>query len=230
MSFTVGIYDVFAYTLPGFLYIYIIYAFISRIEGFRLAQLTLPTIPDGYGLLILVLFLVLAYMLGHLFDVFAHWFVFRLFRSHKFSDAMLERTKKLHADLDIRFKPKDRGLLFSMLRQRNIEHAHIIDSFEATSIMLRNISLGSFLLALLQIPSIFLNLSMFSIAVVFGLLVISIVARKRSQMFHAWSITEIFESSLRYGNSLNEVLAYDREDRAVSLGKQTKQTLKKKRQ
>ena len=216
MSFAIGIYDVFAYTVPGFLYMYVIFVIFSLIGGSKFAQIDWSTISEGYGVILFVLLLGVAYLLGHIFDVFAHWFVFRFIKHRKIADEMLERTKKLHADLDIQFNSKDRGLLFSMLRQRNLEHAHIIDSFEANSIMLRNVSLGSFLLALLQVPSLILRFSWFTVLVAVGLLLFSFITRNRSQMFRSWAVTEIFEASLRYGSSLKEVIEYDRKERTTS--------------
>jgi hypothetical protein len=146
MSFSIGIYDLFAYTIPGFLYLYVAYELLQKLGVIKFGILNLPALPDGYGLFIFVLLLVIAHLLGHLIDPLAHWFVYRLFKPFKFSERVLPRIKNLHSDIDIKFQPKDWGLLFSMLRLRNQELARTIDTFEANSIMLRNISLGLFLL------------------------------------------------------------------------------------
>jgi hypothetical protein len=211
MSFSIGIYDLFAYTIPGFLYLYVIYDLLTKF-GVSTFDLKMAfAIPDGYGLLILILVLVSAHLLGHLFDMFAHWFVFRLFKPYKYSEKMLNRIKELHSDMDIKFQARDWGLLFSMLRQRSLEHSRIIDSFEANSIMLRNISFGLFLLAILQLYSLTSNLTFLPVVIAIGLFIFSFVARKRSHIFHTWFLTDIFESSLIFGNSLQEVLSYDQE-------------------
>ena len=211
MSISVGIYDLFAYTIPGLLYVYVTYELLQKLGLLKFSLLNPPILPDGYGLIAFVLLVVSAHILGHLLDKFAHWFVFRLFKPYKFSERMLQRTKDVYPDIDINFQPKDWGLLFSMLRMRNQEHARTIDTFEANSIMLRNISLGFFLLGVLQIYSTFLNLNILAIGIAVLLFILSIVARRRSHMFHMWFITDIFESSLKYGNNLKEVIAYDQE-------------------
>ena len=209
MSFSIGIYDLFAYTVPGFLYLYVIYAFLQTFGLFRPGLLSLPSFPDGFWLLVFVAVLVLAHLMGHLLDIFAHWFVFRLFKSYKFSDRILERTKRVHTDIDIQYQAKDWGLLFSMLRQRNLEFTRTIDSFEANSILLRNTSFGLFLLGALQIYSLFLSFNGLGIAIAIVCLLFSFIARRRSHMFHSWFLTDIFESSLRYGNSLQDVITYE---------------------
>jgi hypothetical protein len=223
MSIAIGIYDLFAYTIPGFLYIYVLYVFLSQLDGFKTAQFLPTTIPDGYGLLFFSAFLVLAHLLGHLLDNPAHWFVYRFSQTpYEFSEKALERSKRLYSDLDIHFHPKDRGILFSMLRQRNLEHAHTIDSYEANSIMLRNVSLGLFFLAVLKLYSLFDEFSATTVIIAIGLFVLSYLARKRSHMFHSWFWTDIFESSLRYGNTLKDVVTYDQENKRTSSGTQTK--------
>jgi len=214
MSLTIGIYDLFAYTIPGLFYLYVIYEFLNRLEVIRYRFSTIPNLPSGLGLLIFVLLVVAAHLLGHLLDIFAHWFVFRLFKPYKFSERTLQDMKVRHSNVDIQFQAKDLGLLFSMLRQRNQEHSQLIDSFEANSIMLRNISFGLFLLVLLQIYSIITNHDRFSMILAISLFILSVVARWRSHMFHAWFITDIFEGSLDYGNNVNEVLAYRRQKEA----------------
>ena len=72
MSFSIGIYDLFAFTIPGLLYIYIIYEFLQKPGVLNSGLLNFPAFPDGYGLLIFVLLLVSAHILGHLLDLFAH--------------------------------------------------------------------------------------------------------------------------------------------------------------
>jgi hypothetical protein len=227
MSISVGIYDLFAYTIPGLLYIYVFYEFLLELRVFKFGQSNLPALPDGYGLLVFVLLVVSAHLLGHLLDIFAHWFVFRLFKPYKFSERILQRAKDLYTDIDIKFQPKDWGLLFSIIRQRNQEHARTIDSFEANSIMLRNISFGLFLLGALQVYSLFFNVTLVAIGSAIGLFVFSFIARRRSHMFHAWFLTDIFESSLRFGNSLKEVIVYDQENRKITSSTEKKKPPRK---
>ena len=179
-------------------------------DDFKPGQLIPATIPDGYGLLLFTLLLVSAHLLGHLLDNPAHWFTYRLSRKpYEFAEKALERSKRVHAELDIHFQPNDRGILFSMLRQRNLEHAHTINSYEANSIMLRNVSLGFFLLGCLEAYSLLDKLSPIPLTIAIGSFALSYLARKRSYMFHSWFWTDIFESSLRYGGTLQDVIAYD---------------------
>ena len=76
--------------------------------------------------------------------------------------------------------------------------------------MLRNISLGFLLFALLQIWMIALNFHSQALVVTIGALVLSRVAYLRSRMFYHWFFTDIYEASLEYGTSLKEVVEYNR--------------------
>jgi len=228
MSLTIGIYDLFAYTIPGLFYLVVMYASLRQFGIVQLGISNIPDIPSGLGLLVFILVVVAAHLLGHLLDIFAHWFVFRLFKPFKYSERVLENMKATHSNVGICFEPKDWGLLFSMLRQRSQEHAQLIDSFEANSIMLRNISLGLFLLVLLQIDSLITSFNPLSLILAIGLFVLSIVARKRSHMFHAWFLTDIFESSLDYGKNVNEVLAYQSQKQELKAENKTKAKTRRK--
>jgi hypothetical protein len=205
MSITIGIYDLFAYTIPGFLYIYVLYAYLIRF-GPKFGPLKTPPLPDGYGLLIFVLLLVSAHLLGHLLDYFAQRFVFRILRRRSDSERALHELKQRYPDVDIRFQAVDWNLLFTLLRERSQDHTRVIDSFEANSIMLRNICFGLLWLGILQIFALVDSFSVLRMIFFAGTMTLVFVAQQRSRMFHRWFIVEIFEASLNFGSDLNEVV------------------------
>ncbi len=208
MSISIGIYDLFAYTIPGLFYLYVIFEALRQFKVFRLDISNIPDIPSGYGLLVFVLLVVVAHLLGHLLDYFAQRFVFQLLRRKKDSDRALRELKERYPKIDIRFETTDWNLLFTLLRQRSQDHTRVIDSFEANSIMLRNICFGLFWLVILQTYAVVVSFTILGLILVVGVAILTFVAHQRSRMFHRWFIVEIFEASLNYGSSMNEVVAY----------------------
>ena len=75
--------------------------------------------------------------------------------------------------------------------------------------MLRNISLGSFLLSILQFISYTDAPSSISLLIAISALVFSIIAYSQSEDIRTWYFSSIFEASLEYGLSLEEVVKYN---------------------
>lgn len=208
MSISIGIYDLFAYTIPGLFYLYVIFEALRQFKVFRFDVSNIPDIPSGYGLLVFVLLVVVAHLLGHLLDYFAQRFVFQLLRRKKDSDRALRELKERYPKIDIRFETTDWNLLFTLLRQRSQDHTRVIDSFEANSIMLRNICFGLFWLVIVQAYAVVVSFTTLGLILALAVAIFTFVAHQRSRMFHRWFIVEIFEASLNYGSSMNEVVAY----------------------
>ena len=213
MSLSIGIYDLFAYTIPGFLYLYLVNEFL-RLVGWRYLQL--ENLPISNELLVGVLVALGAYLAGHVFDYFAYKFCFRLLTRYQIVDASLDRLKKKYPELKIQFQPKDWDPLFVSIRQRNLEYSHVLDTFGASNIMLRNVSFSFFLFALLQIFNLFIEFQIATVIVAVGSLIISWVAYLRSRMFYLWFFSDIYFASLEYGTSLKKVIEYNWSKKEVS--------------
>lgn len=207
MSLSIGIYDLFSYTIPGFLYIFVFNEFF-RLIGWN--YFLLSSVKEGTELIVAALSIMCAYTIGHLLDYFSNWFCFRLLTRYKVKDASLDNIKRRYPELKIQFGYNDCHPLFTNLRQCNLEFSRVIDSFGANNIMLRNISFGLLLLALLQIWIIILDFHWQNLLIIIGILGLSWVAYLRSRMFYEWFFTGIYEASLKYGTSLKEVLGYSR--------------------
>jgi hypothetical protein len=158
-----------------------------------------------------------AYVLGHLMDVITNRVFFRTIRKlrnrskNTFPAAAkaLEIQKEAHPNLTIQYDEKDWFLLFNLIAQRNINLSQYIDKYGADSLMLRNISLGSFLLSILQFISYTDAPSSISLLIAISALVFSIIAYSQSEDIRTWYFSSIFEASLEYGLSLEEVVKYN---------------------
>lgn len=210
MSITIGIYHLFAYTIPGLFYVFVVYEFLQRVGVIQFDLSNIPNISSGISLMILVLLAIAAYLSGHLFDYLAQWFVNRFPRPKRHPEVDLNKIKEQYPDLGIRFGRKDWELLFSLLRQRSLDHSRVIDSFQANSIMFRNISFALLLIGLLHIYTLITSYSLVNLILLICIMVLCGLAYQRSHRLSVWFFTHIFEASLAYGKSLEEVVVYRR--------------------
>ncbi|MFN8596392.1 MAG: hypothetical protein U0559_09450 [Anaerolineae bacterium] len=102
MSIRIGIYDFFAYTIPGALYL-IAVGYLATIFG--LAAIDFQWLANLAGLQALALAMC-AYIGGLIVDLIAmRWS--HLFRSRDLSGIKLDEFKKAHPNLDVKFKASD---------------------------------------------------------------------------------------------------------------------------
>ena len=230
MSIDLGIYDLFSFIIPGLLYLYAFNEF-SRSIGWKFVDIISWVIPGQTpSLIFFIPILIGAYLAGHLLDLVSQIF-FNLFPI--FSDR-LERNnywythaiKDRYPSLNIQFSPKDRNLLFPLIRQRNIEMARVLDGYSANSIMFRNIAFGFFLLSttnfvLLSKTKI---LDFLFVALIF--LVLSLLSILSSKKYKEWFNKDVFRASLEYGVNIEDVVGYTRskeKTESTSLTKRSKQ-------
>jgi hypothetical protein len=195
-----GIYDVFSYAIPGILYLFTIN------EGLQLLRLPFVDISQLNSSSHLVLLALLSFLVGHLFDFVSHHVWYRRFYPRE-SQERAYSYFKAHSGLEPDFDPAQWAVLLSVIRHDNMEICNTIDKNKATSIMLRNVSFASFLLAIVFAFSAFV--SGFSLVYLLGAiatLVGSFVSLRRSDNFNLWFYGLIYQQSLVYGSSLKEVL------------------------
>ncbi len=208
MSFTIGIYDLFAYTIPGLLYLFVINEFLQTVGSPHLQSSDFLNLPSGVGLAALAAILVAAHLLGHLLDPVAQRLIDIIPNRKKPSQAALDRLKERYPSVDIQFAARDWSLLFSLLRQRNLESSKIVDTYQADCIMFRNLFTGLLVSVILQIANLARGYNPITLVGALFTACLSILAATRSRMFNIWFFTGIFEASLHYGNSLAAVLSY----------------------
>ena len=101
MSIRISIYDFFAYTIPGSIYLFIaIYACtIFGIVHIDWLSLDLSVVQ-------IIVIAGLAYITGLIFEPIAKlWY--RLFKPRNFADTVLKEFKHLHPSLEVRFRAAD---------------------------------------------------------------------------------------------------------------------------
>jgi len=203
-TFSVGVYDLFSSTIPGILYLFVANEFIKTFgKPFGLPYLKYQDVSTP---ITVALVIIVSFVLGHVMDFAADKWK-DLGEKKKESILAVENLKKNYPDLEIKFQPSERELLFTVIRRNNENIAATIDRNKAISILFQNLSLGLLLYA------VFLLLSMLAtgflpinLAVVTGYIILSLVIRKRGRMFNLWFNSLIFEAALTYGTSTQEIL------------------------
>lgn len=221
MSITLGIYDLFAYLIPGLLYLYVFNEFskLTGFSGFDLFQLGTGQTINALNALIL---LFAAFIIGYLIEPVAQVILSDWIYRKKVSVESLDGLKQQHPLLDIRFEPKDCDLLLTFLRQRNKEITQAIDKFQADSMMLRNISFGLSLFTLLHLIHFLLDRSPGNVFAAIAAALLAVIAYRGSFKFRRWYFNAIFEAALQYGADIYEVLGRSKKKAGVKSGKTRK--------
>ena len=207
MSFTLGVYELFAYIVPGILYLYVVNEFL------KLFTLSYIEFKNFDNIAATVLFILFSYILGQLFDFIADkW---RRWRQPKEGNLdSIERLKRHHPKSNVNFLPQDSAFLLSLIRRDYPDVATTADRSKALSKMLQNISLGLLFYTLFQLASFVLtgfsigHLLIALLALIFGLL-----AKRRSQRYNRWYYDHIYETALTYGSDTDKIIKKIQSDR-----------------
>ena len=197
MSIKIGIYEFFAYTIPGIIYLSVGTYFLLVFDQIQLNAQILKDLPlSVYGLLLLT-----AYIIGLLMDpvvknVWYNRFFVPRDKSHKDVDivevvygAMLNKGKfsepKIH--------PRYWFSVLAYLYKENPELASSVDRFNASRIMLRNVSFVLAIVALVEFVRGFVMRDyLWAITSSGSLLIFAIIAGRESAKYHRRSFTSRF--------------------------------------
>ncbi len=142
MSIRFGVFDFFAYTIPGG--IYLVLAMLISHET-TLGRIWISKIPVSASTLLIGG--VLSYVIGILFAGLSKNPWYRLFGPRSASTAAYQRISKTYPDVSFNFGPKQYPAILKMLRLRDTEAGLYVDKHRATAIMLRNLSFSLLCLA-----------------------------------------------------------------------------------
>jgi hypothetical protein len=204
MSLTLGLYDVFANIVPGLVYLSLIY----ELSVFLKLNISYSSVMSNSFLVIGLL--VLALILGHILNRVSYTLWFRRFESYGASRRIvLESLSYQHPELG--FEADDAELLLAVIKHNDFELSERIESNRANGIMMRNLSFGFFLHAIVSI--MFLIKDGVSVAYISYLvcsLLFCILSIQRTKDFIRWFYRDIFLETLNYGDNVSEVLKLSR--------------------
>ena len=210
MNIRLGIYDIFSRIVPGAFYLL---AFIQFAIILGWMQFDWRTFAD-IGVFLSFGLVVIAYIVGTVMDPFSSaWH--RLFAKRGISARVLNECKEIHADRwVIDFEDKDWPILRAYIGVQKPDVASDIDRNNALCIMLRNISLGLFMIAASEIIQFAKLFNWVHILIAVVLVVLSFQTAIRARTLRQWFYSGILETILAF--------RLDLEERVKPIGKRKK--------
>jgi hypothetical protein len=183
MNIQLGIYDIFSAVIPGCVHLVAIFQLLTIMGVVQIDWKSLSNLSFFSAIFILIV----AYLLGISFGRFGIiWY--KIFKRKNQSLESLEEFRTRHKGRwNIDFRDEDWHILLAFLRTKDMDLAREIERHLATSIMLRNVSFGFFLLAVINLVQYFLVgdlLNIFASLAWFGLSLLMIRESIKSRRWY----------------------------------------------
>lgn len=197
MSIRIGLYDFFAFTIPG--------AFYLLTLGYLYANYGTQTIDfqifREFTSLLILLGAMVAYIVGNLLDKAARqWQQF--FIPKDTAKTVLDAFKANHPQFTYKFQHTDGDIIRAYIKRVDPDTASAIEKYGATRTMFRNISLNfMFLSAILLIQAITSNQWGINLFIFLSVFILSIISGKQGARYDEWYHALTYESAI--ASSLN---------------------------
>jgi hypothetical protein len=192
MSIRVGLYDFFAYTLPGIFYFAII-GFWLNAAG--LLEVDFSILKD-FSLVVLFAIISAGYITGLLIDPLAYRWM-RLFQSRNrdAAKAAFDEFTKVHHWVELNYDSKDWGILLRAVKSISLEAAADVEQHNVAAIMLRNISLAFVFSSISCVVYYFVAVSnLWILALGLTFFILAFVAMRRNKIRRHWFYMAVFEA------------------------------------
>lgn len=188
MSVRISIYDFFAYTIPGGLYLFTIAYACTAWGLLRIDWLTLDL-----SIAQIVMAAGLAYIAGLILDpVVQPWY--HLFKPKNLCAETFQEFQRRHPSLQTTIQPGDWAILLAQIRRESIDLALDLERHNATNVMLRNVSVGLMILSLVEVTQLARGLGFLHLVLAVVLAGASVVAVRESVKFGRWFFLGVFET------------------------------------
>lgn len=190
MSIQFGIYDFFAYSAPGGLYLLSLFYILASFAGVKFDFASLRDL----SIIQVVMLTIPAYIVGLVVDRIAV-FWYRNFEPKQLEESVQERFKKEYSNLKFNFQSKDWAVLIAYLQREKAETTSEIHRFNAIYIMMKNASFNFIILAVTEIV-LFVTRSLDWLYLFIGIsfAVASIISARQAARFKRWFFSGIFEA------------------------------------
>jgi len=207
MSIKLGLYDFFAYMIPGSIYILVL-THLSTIFGWVKADFRLIANLPSLQILVLA---ALAYIVGMvIYPIAERWN--GLFKPRGIAKKAYSEFESRYSNFEVRFKPEHWGLLLAYIRRENFELSAEIERHNVISLMLKNLSFGLSLLAILQIVE-FIRVKFLTVHIAMFMILtfLSILAIRESAKFKLWFYLSIFDAVAAQSLDSSDLIAPKRD-------------------
>jgi len=188
MNIRINIYDFFAYTAPGGLYVLLVVYFLSKQQVINWGNWELSVVH-------LIIAVAAAYILGVIGDEIKTKTWLRLFRRRGLYQATMEEFSSRNAHVKVDWAKMDWFILVSYIRKTNYEMAADVEHLNVSSIMYRNVSFALLLFSIVStVEFISGNYSIYLIITFIVFLTSSVIMVKRAVELQKWFFQAIFQS------------------------------------
>lgn len=191
MSITLGIYDFFAYTIPGAFYL-MIAAYAATLFG--VIKVDVAQVND-VSLFSALLLAGVAFVAGFIMDPLTkRWAT--LFRRGDAARAGYESFLRTSPGFKANFSTYDWRIMINSVRFRSQETADRLERFNALNIMLRNVGFGLLLLAVVYVAYFFfVAANLWNLALAAVCVWLSVLAEMESAKYSRWFYTSVFQAA-----------------------------------
>ena len=192
MNIQLGIYDIFSAVIPGCVHLVAIFQFLAIMGVVQIDSKSLNNVSVVSAIFILIV----AYLLGISFGRFGI-FWYKLFKRKDQSLELLEGFRTKHkGKWNIDFHDEDWHILLAFLRTKDMDLAREIERHLATSIMLRNVSFGFFLLTVINLVQYFRVGDLLNIFVSLAWFILSLLMIRESVKSRRWYYDTVLSTIL----------------------------------
>ncbi len=137
MGIKIGLYDFFARTIPGGIFLGALFYILRRYQIYAFTFTSISTIE-------LPLFAIFSYIAGFIIDPIANKYWYRFFnpKTRLHEKTMMEWNKR-YSGIEVQSKEMPWSIPLSYIKRHNLEMAYDVERFNVMSIMLRGASMGA---------------------------------------------------------------------------------------
>jgi hypothetical protein len=193
MNIRIGLYDFFAYTLPGSFFILVICYFL-----YAYGILKIDPISELKSLTVIsfVVILGIGYIFGLLIDPISYRWA-RLFQK-RFREAAKEALDEFHRQhnwIFLNIEPTETSILLQAVKRKSIDQAMDVEQHNVVSILLRNISFCFILISINCLIFFFAyNFLVANIILAVLFFALAILAVRRSRIRRHWFLMAVYEA------------------------------------
>jgi hypothetical protein len=192
MNIRIGIYDFFAYTIPGGFYLANIVYFAVAFNYMSITPQLLSNISFTEGVVIIII----AYVIGLMLTPTAKlWH--RVFNAKNPAHMVLKEFKEKRKYTHITFEAYDWPILLAYMRQKDTELTADIEHLNCIHFMLRGVSFSLAILGVTQLLEYFLVGPQTALIVsIICVTVLCILAGQEAKKFNKWFYAGIYEAAI----------------------------------
>ena len=190
MTIQLGIYDFFAYAVPGGLYLLLLTYLLAVFSGNKFDFASLSDL----SLVQTLIFTVIAYLTGLVIDRIAV-FWYRIFEPSQLEENVLEKLRQRYSNLGFKFQGKDWAVLIAYLQREKPETTSEIHRFNAIHIFLKNASFAFAILSIAEVVLLIVNhLDWTYLLISVSAAISSIISARQAVRFKRWFFSANFEA------------------------------------